>query len=136
MMMELLQELMKNDLFKRYWKDNNDIFYQPIVLDYEPVGEMGIYSKMFRFELPYSGDCAFYNSTVAIIDIKISSLNPVYSLESAIAGNEPFHNVCISIKKNNDYLLSCKYRLWDAGEAEYCGKETALRNFFAIEQSI
>ena len=129
-MLTLLQELMKNKLFQEYWNNNNEIFHQPIVLDYEPIGEMGIYSKTLNFELPYHGDCMFFFDTIAIIEIKISSLSPIYNLESAASGGEPYHNVTIRIKKNNDYILSCKYRLWDETEAEYCGKETALKSFF------
>lgn len=132
-MFTLLQELLKNNLIKEYWNLKEDIFSNPIALDYEPIGEMGIYSKSFHFELPYSGDSELFFNTVAVIDVKISSINPTYNLESAIRGGEPYHNVKIDIKRNNEYILSCKYRLWDETETEYCGKESVLKQYFMKE---
>lgn len=123
----ICDELRKNDLCRKYWSEQMEHdLEKDIQLVHEPVGDMAIYSKYFEFCANYCGEDDVLSKTYAIIKINITSNQPEYDIKKAMAGNDCFHNVRISVKKGEKILLTGKFRLWSNEEAEYCGNESSL----------
>lgn len=127
----LIKELKKHELCNSFWSEQvNQELEKQISLQYEPIGEMGIYSKSFHFRSLYSGDKEFLLGTEGIIDIKISSNIPEYDIQKAINNIDCFHNVQIKVKKGEKLLLSSCFRLWDNQEEQFCGDKNFLNIYF------
>lgn len=123
----LLQELRKCKLCRLYWSDQiSKELEQEIVLEYEPVGEMGVYKKQLSFNLQYGGEDTHLLGTEAIMNIIISAYSSEYSIQKAIDGIDCFHNVQIKVIRENKLLLTCQCRLW-SGEEEYCGSWSMMK---------
>lgn len=123
----LIEELRRHKLFRLYWsRQMEEELQKEIVLSYEPVGEMGIYSKYFEYSAPYIGSEANLSDTIAVIHLSITSNSQDYNVQKAVSGLDFFHNVKIRIYKDDDLILTCKFRLWSKEEEEYSGTKEKL----------
>lgn len=126
----LLQELKKCKLCRLYWSEQiAKELEKEIVLEYEPVGEMGVFQKQLAFRLQYGGENSCFLGTEAIMDIKISAYNSEYNIQKASEGIDCFHNIQIKVVRGNQVLLTCKYRLWSEEDEEYCGSLSMMKLF-------
>lgn len=123
----LINELKKRKLCRLFWSDEIEkTLNGDIVLTYEPVGDMGIYSKYFDFELLYCGANVQFAETTARMHIAITANGQVYDMQKAVAGTDCFHNIFIEVKREKESLFTCKFRLWDTEPEEYCGNQTII----------
>ncbi len=123
----IVEELKKHKLCQYFWSDEiSEELEREIRLTYEPVGDMGIYSKYFEFYVPYNGkkDCLL--KTNAVIKLGITANTPDYDIHKAIEGIDFFHNVKIKVVRDGEVLLSSHFRLWSEEKEEYRGSETLL----------
>lgn len=127
----IIEELKKNKLCALFWDKKIEIeLNKPIQLVYEPIGEMGVYSKEYSFSLPYKGIDKRFSGLISLLEIKITSLQEEYYSE--IEGKELlFYNVTITIRNDKESIISTKYRLFSGNEPEYWGKESALKLFLS-----
>lgn len=126
---KLLQELKKHKLCDWFWSEQiEEELNKDIVLEYEPVGDMGIYSKYFEFKELYCGNKKELLGSVAIINIAITANIPHYDIKKAVEGTDCFHNVTIKIAKEKINILTCHFRLWCGEEEDYSGEKSIIQN--------
>ena len=131
----LTGELKKHKLCGLYWSDEvEEVLAGEITLEYEPVGDMGIYSRYFKFELSYQGDDSRLAGTSASMRISITSVNRAYDLEKAEAGEDCFHNVCIKVKRDKESIVTCEFRLWDEEAEKYSGDGEMMSLILGMNQ--
>ena len=123
----LIEELRKNSLCNEYWDKEIEIaLTKEIVLEYEPVGTMGVYRCCFDFLLPYHGTNPALLGTEASLEVNITSSEKEYNLKKALAGKDCFHNIIIKVRKDGKKILSSEFRLWDEGEELLSGKKSII----------
>lgn len=131
----LVEQLRKHDLCKLFWSEQiAQTLQKEIILEYEPVGEMGVYSRQFVFPMLYTGGDAFLSNTKAILNLKITSGSNEYNLQKAMAGEDCFHNVQIKIIEGSELIILCRFRLWCQEEEEYTGKKSVLKRVLSLEK--
>lgn len=131
---DLIEELKKLKLCRLFWSEQiSKELEQNITLEYEPLGEMGIYSKHYEFRLPYTGNEEDLLGTTAVIELKITSYNPDYDIKKAIEGKGCFHNVKIRVNKKSEILVTCHCRLWSNKKEEYCGDQSVLKKILRMD---
>ena len=129
-MRTIVEELKKNRLCALFWnKKVEDDLNKPIELKYEPIGEMGVYSKEYSFLLPYNGDDNRFAGLLALMEIKITSLHKEYYLTEEENDDSFYYNVKITIRNDKESIISTKFRIFSDEEPEFWGKESALRLF-------
>lgn len=127
----ITEELKKHEICNWFWpKEIEKELEKDIELSYEPIGEMGVYSKCFEFSAPYCGTEKTLESAKAIIRIKITANDPIYDIQKAGQGKDIYHNVQIKVAIDEDTLITCKFRMWSGEEEEYCGNKEVLKRFF------
>lgn len=127
----LVEELQQHPLFKSFWSEQiHELLEQEIILEYEPIGEFGIYSKYFEFCLPYIGIKKELYETKAFIKLGITANGPNYDIQKALNEKDCFHNVQIQIRRNNEILATNCFRLWSKEKDEYSGKKEILTLLF------
>ena len=125
----IIKELRKHELCNMFWSEQIEKkLDEEITLNYEPIGEFGIYSIYYEFTLPYLGNRSNFSGTKAIIKIGITANSADYDIEKAIEGIDCFHNVQIDILKENDVILINRFRLWSGKEDEYSGNKEVLKD--------
>lgn len=125
----LIQELKQQKVLSWYWSEKMEkVLTEEIVLDYETVGDLGIYSKYYEFCIPYAGQITSLIGTEARIRIGITANTPKYDINKAIEGTDCYHNVLIVIYRNHAPILSVRFRLWSGEKAEYSGNESLLND--------
>lgn len=129
-MRTIVEELKKNRLCALFWnKKVEDDLNKPIELKYEPIGEMGVYSKEYSFLLPYNGDDNRFAGLLALMEIKITSLHKEYYFTEEENDDSFYYNVKITIRNDKESIISTKFRIFSDEEPEFWGKESALRLF-------
>lgn len=124
----LCEKLRENKLCQTYWSKQIECeLEKDILLTHEPVGDMAIYSKRFKFHTWYGGNKKELLGTTAIIKITITANHPEYDLKKATVGTDCFHNIQIIVYKEGTELLTAKFRLWDKEEPKYTGNRKALK---------
>lgn len=123
----LIEELRNHQICKDFW-DNRicEVLEQEIVLEYEPVGEMGVYSSYFEFCMPYVGNEKDLSEIRAFMKLGITASMPDYDIQKAIAGTDCFHNVQIQIKRDEEILAAICFRLWNGKKDKYSGSKEIL----------
>lgn len=126
---EIIKELKTHSICLEYWDDQiESALKEEIKLKYEPVGTSGIYSKYYRFLLQYHGVSQLLVNSDAIFEMVITSTEKEYNLKNAKNGLNCFHNVHIRVRKNNEIIISCHFRLWEEDE-ELSGKKSILKEY-------
>ncbi len=124
----LCEELQKNELCQNYWSDEIGCeFERDMRLTHEPVGDMAIYSKYFEFHTDYCGNRKELCGTTAVIKMKITANEQEYDLNKAIDGKDCFHNIRVIVYREDQELLTAKFRLWGKEKPIYSGDKTALK---------
>lgn len=128
-MTSLVKEIKANAVCDLFWdeKQIEDELSRPIELTYEPVGELGVYSKDFVFSLPYKGNDDRCKDLIAVLEMKITSDQKDYKAEPGEFDDNCYYNVKINIMNNKEKILSTKYQLFSTAEPEYWGRESAIK---------
>lgn len=127
----MVEELKKHEICNWFWSDKIEKeLEEDIELSYEPIGEMGVYSKCFELSAPYCGTEKTLKGAKAIIHIKITANDSKYNIQKAVQGKDIYHNVQIKVAIDEDTLITCKFRMWSGEEEEYCGNKEVLKRFF------
>lgn len=129
-MLHISEEIKRNKLCMLFWDEQIDHeLDMPLDLIYEPVGEMGIYSKEYSFCLPYRGDDNRLKGLVAVFLLKITSAEMQNGSIAGIKNDNCYYTLLLTIKKDNKKILASKVQLFSCEEPEYWGTESALRLF-------
>lgn len=126
----LIEELKKYELCRVFL--NEEIcreLSKKIVLQYEPIGELGIYSKYFEFKGMYCGDDKYLSGAEAVIRISVTANCREYDIQKAIEGSDCFHNVQMKVLKAGKEILTCRFRLWSNQKEEYTGDQSVWNMF-------
>lgn len=90
-----------------------ELLDENIILEYTPVGEMGVYKKGYIFTLHQIGKIEKLENTCAELNLIITSHKQIYDIEAAIRGEDCFHNVIIKIRNKAEEIAQIKFRLWN-----------------------